>query len=214
MLGLEVTFEPMRGRSGYDDIMSCNQYGSCIHLLTRVSFSLSFQVVGFPNEVSLAMIDSTNTNEWSSESGSFALAAGGDTIILYCRESDNSITHLTALSYSGDWLPASTDEDSFGTESSALPASLPSNTAIALPHKDNYWYVGPRQGNTSSLLDSLSDPNEWEGSNTETFQLGAMEPKFMEPTTTSNATTITTLKKWIPLVGMAILVIATTFYVL
>jgi hypothetical protein len=168
---------------------------------------------GIPKRTVFGYNDSTNTNEWSSESGSFALSADGDTIILYCLESDDSITHLTALSYSGDWLPASTDEDSFGTASSALPTSLPSNTAIALSHKDNCWYEGPRQGNTSSLLDNLSDPNEWEGSNTEMFQLGGMGAKFME-LTTSNATTITTFKKWIPLVGMAFVVIATTFYFL
>lgn len=168
---------------------------------------------GIPKRTVFGYNYSTNTNEWSSESGSFALSADGDTIILYCLESDDSITHLTALSYSGDWLPASTDEDSFGTASSALPTSLPSNTAIALSHKDNCWYVGPRQGNTSSLLDNLSDPNEWEGSNTEMFQLGGMSAKFME-LTTSNATTITTFKKWIPLVCMAFVVIATTFYFL
>jgi hypothetical protein len=59
----------------------------------------------------------------------------------------------------------------------------------------------------------LSDPSEWEGSNTEMFQLGGMSAKFME-LTTSNATTITTFKKWFPLVCMAFVVIATTFYFL
>jgi hypothetical protein len=45
------------------------------------------------------------------------------------------------------------------------------------------------------------------------FQLGGMGAKFME-LTSSNATTITTFQKWIPLVGMAFVVIATTFYFL
>lgn len=146
--------------------------------------------------------------EWSSESGSFALAADGDTIILYCVESDDSITHLTALSYSGDWLPTSSDKDSFGTEYSALPASLPDNTAMALSHKDNYQYVGPRKGSISSLLDSLSNPSNWQGDNAETFQLGSMETKFIDPT--SSATTVAT--RGIPFIGTALVMLTSRFY--
>lgn len=83
-------------------------------------------------------------------------------------ESDGSITHISALSFSGDWLPASNDESTFGTEHSALPDTLPSNAYVALPHYDNYWYAGPRQGSLSELQESLSNPNNWQGSNTET----------------------------------------------
>lgn len=130
--------------------------------------------------------------------------------MLYCMESDDSIMHLTALSYSGDWLPPSSALNSFPTTSSALPASLPSNTVVTLPHFDNYWYVGPRDGSTASLLDSLSNPSNWEGSNTETYQpSGGMETKFMDGT--SEATT--TRAGLISLLGMSLIVIVVSVYV-
>lgn len=119
-------------------------------------------------------------DNWQVDSGSFALAASGDTIILYCIENDSSITHLSALSYSGDWVSTNLDESSFGTQQSALPANLPSSTHVALVHKDNYWYSGPPQGTLFSLLDNLSNPSKWEGSNTERFHLSSMETKFLD----------------------------------
>jgi hypothetical protein len=107
------------------------------------------------------------------DGGSFALAVSGDNIMLYCIEDDSSIAHVTALSYSGDWVSADLDESSFNTQQSALPESLPSNTHVTLAHKDNYWYTG--QGTTSSLLEDLSHPSKWEGSNTERFHLDPVE---------------------------------------
>lgn len=97
-------------------------------------------------------------DNWQVKSGSFALAASGDTIILYCIASDSSITHLSALSYSGDWVSTNLDESNFSAQQSALPASLPSNAHVALVHKDNYWYSGPSQGTISFLVDNLSNP--------------------------------------------------------
>jgi hypothetical protein len=119
---------------------------------------------------------------WKVESGSFALAASGDNIMLYCIEDDSSITHVSALSYSGDWVSANSDESSFSIHQSALPASLPLNTHVTLVHKDNNWYSG--QGTISSLLDNLSHPFNWEGSDTERFPLplGPVTTKFLDST--------------------------------
>ena len=141
---------------------------------------------------------------WNAESGSFALAASGDSIILYCIENDDSIMHLTALSFSGEWITANSDESSFGTTESALPASLPSNTHLALPHYDNYWYIGTQKGSSSTNLDNLSNPSKWEGSNTVRFQFGDMDTKFLEPASKA-------MSGWMPVVGTALVAIIVTF---
>jgi hypothetical protein len=37
--------------------------------------------------------------------------------------------------------------------------------AVALPHKDNYIYSGPREGTRAELLVALSSPSNWAGDN-------------------------------------------------
>lgn len=108
-------------------------------------------------------------NGWTPVQGSFALAASGDNIHIYCFQktisSDTEIVHLTALTNSNTFIPASSNEADFTTNDSALPSDLPSNSYLELPHLDNYSYSGIRQGDCTTLLAALSSSSHWAGSN-------------------------------------------------
>ena len=117
---------------------------------------------------------STTTMMWESQSGSFALAAAGDTLLLYCidgddgDDDDNKIHHITGLSLAGPW-----DDTATGTDQSALPAALKGIAAVALEHVDNAKYVGPTVGTADFLRSEILQPANWQGSNSETFDLAA-----------------------------------------
>ena len=101
---------------------------------------------------------------WSALDAGFNLAAGGEMIHVYATSNDNdSITHLSALSFNGEW---STDPNTLDTGSSILPASI-GDYSVILPHMDNYVYMGPTAGSKSSLQASLTNPDLWLGSNTD-----------------------------------------------
>ena len=109
--------------------------------------------------------------EWESERGQIQLSASGDTILLYCMKDDSNndaIHHLNAVDYSGSgWMESNLPESDYGTSNSALPGNLasPQLGGLALPHFDNYKYTGSTEGTVAELRASLSDPNQWYGSN-------------------------------------------------
>lgn len=49
--------------------------------------------------------------------------------------------------------------------SSALPSDLPADCAISLPHKDNYVFVGSKDGTKEEILSRLSNSQYWQGAN-------------------------------------------------
>ena len=94
----------------------------------------------------------------------FALAARGDTVIVYYTTIPNGTdyAYLSALSYSGAFKGSG---EEYGTTSSTLPESIV-KYSVALSHKDNYVYIGPRGfGIKESLQTNLVDTRNWEGSN-------------------------------------------------
>jgi hypothetical protein len=104
-------------------------------------------------------------SDWESVSGSFSLAAAGDTVIVYCVKGvDTAIHPLGALSFSNEWSTAGLA--SYSTDSSALPESLV-GMAPALPHFDNYAYDGITIGDKKVLQTALMDSQNWVGSNSE-----------------------------------------------
>lgn len=105
--------------------------------------------------------------DWESVGGRFALSESGDTILIFTKEqSKDEITHLGALSYTGvdSWADAGMAEDTYDTDTSALPSSLLSAGAISLPHQENYAYAGPTTGNKAFLQTSLQNAGNWQWS--------------------------------------------------
>jgi endonuclease I len=125
--------------------------------------------------------------EWNSKSDAgFALATAGDTIIVsysspFAKDEEgdddnggekgddddngNSMKFfLSALSYDGPWQQQDDVGQMMDSSMSALPASI-QNFAVALPHFDNYAYIGPMKGSKRSLQQALTDPANWEGTN-------------------------------------------------
>ena len=112
-------------------------------------------------------LDLLHGNDWESAGGRFALAEAGDTIIVYTIDDNDQIQHLSAFSYTGGWKEAGISDSEYGTDSSALPASLVAVGGISLPHKDNYGYIGPIQGTKGDLQLALQDEMNWMGSNSD-----------------------------------------------
>jgi hypothetical protein len=107
----------------------------------------------------------SSVSDWESVSGTFALAATGDTVIVYCiKDIDTTIHPLGALSFSNEW--SATGLSSYSTDTSALPGSLV-GMAPALPHFDNYEYDGITKGDKKVLQMALVDSQNWVGSNSE-----------------------------------------------
>jgi hypothetical protein len=109
------------------------------------------------------------SSDWKSVFGTFALAAKGDSIILYCMDQEAVLKPLSAVTFGPTgWSAAGAV--SYETDQSALPpAGLINDNGhmigLALPHLDNYIYVGSTSGTKSQLLTSLGDSNNWMGSN-------------------------------------------------
>jgi hypothetical protein len=111
------------------------------------------------------MNQDSSVSGWERVSGTFALAAAGDTIIVYCvQDADTTIHPLGALSFSDEWSAAGLS--SYSTATSALPDSLV-RMAPALPHFDNYEYDGITIGDKKVLQTALVDSQNWVGSNSE-----------------------------------------------
>jgi hypothetical protein len=109
------------------------------------------------------------SSDWKSVSGTFALAAKGDSIILYCMDQEAVLKPLSAVTFgTTGWSEAGAV--SYETDQSALPPASFINDngnmiALALPHLDNYIYVGSTSGIKSQLQASLGNSNNWMGSN-------------------------------------------------
>jgi len=106
-----------------------------------------------------------HASDWSSVSGTFALAAAGDNLFLYCLVDDGVTTNfLAGLSTSAsdnDWV-----YDADDTSTSALPSALTSLGALSLSHMDNYGYGGSVTGSKTQLQTQLLNASNWKGSNT------------------------------------------------
>jgi hypothetical protein len=107
----------------------------------------------------------SSVSDWESVMGTFALAATGDTVIIYCiKDVDSTIHPLGALSFSNEW--STVGLSSYSTDTSALPDSLV-GMAPALPHFDNYEYDGITIGDKKVLQTALVNSQNWIGSNSE-----------------------------------------------
>ena len=127
---------------------------------------------------------------WESSSGSFALSAAGDTLLLYClddNDNDTPIHHITGLSLAGPWI----EED--GTDTSALPDALmqTQDLVVTLPtHVDNAQYVGSTVGTARFLQSQITQSENWQTSNSERFEFTAESWQFQ---ITSCAKSLSTL---------------------
>lgn len=123
-------------------------------------------IFGYGEELALG-------NQWTSVSGSFSLSALGDNVFLYCigESSGTKPRFLSGLSISGPWLGANLPDSEYGTGSSSLPSSLSKVGSVALEHKDNYHYAGPTEGTVEELIKSISNSTNWEGSNSERYNV-------------------------------------------
>lgn len=114
--------------------------------------------------------------QWVKTDAGFALATAGDSILISYslptfsgetdtideEEEDMPTQFLTGFSYSGPW--SSPFQSVYATSTSSLPVSL-ENFSVALPHFDNYAYVGSVTGTKASLQKALTNPSNWEGMN-------------------------------------------------
>lgn len=121
-------------------------------------------IFGFGDPTSVALGDA-----WESVgSASFALAVGGDSILVYCiDENDGSYRHIGGL-ISGRW--AKIGDSELSTNDSVLPDELDTFSLGAveiIEGWDNVVYEGPISGSRGSILGSLADPANWKGSNSE-----------------------------------------------
>jgi endonuclease I len=108
--------------------------------------------------------ESSSVGEWAWEtvSGSFALSASGDTVLLYCIDNDK-IFHVAGISLAGAWDSSVSD-----TSQSVLPSELAS-VAVALDHTDNSRYDGPREGSALALQASIGNVHNWTPNNSVGF---------------------------------------------
>lgn len=132
-------------------------------------------VFGYDTDASLLYGDS-----WQVQDAGFALAAAGDTILLYCQSDSGEIVHLGGLSYSGMWAADGMSGSDYGTSSSALPSALVGVGPVALPHFDNYMYNGSRTGSKIALQKSLMTTNNWMGSNSARYSVSTIAPFVVE----------------------------------
>ena len=119
-------------------------------------------VFGYGEESSLLF-----NNEWQG-SGSFALAAGGDSVMAYCEANDGSVNLLSAVN-SGSW--ASNGDTDLTSNESQLPFQLQNVGAVAIDSGlDNVLYEGITQGSKTRLLQEMANPSNWGGSNSVPMQ--------------------------------------------
>lgn len=94
---------------------------------------------------------------WMIQTGSLALSTQGDSVIVYCKPSGGEYNFLGAATTSNIWDPNQSD-----TNNSGLPPGL-ENANIALPHFDNYIYIGPSEGRKSDLAAAIGNEEYWSG---------------------------------------------------
>ncbi|MBN8589620.1 MAG: T9SS type A sorting domain-containing protein [Rhodothermia bacterium] len=94
-------------------------------------------------------------------SGSFLFSASGDQLLVY-QGAEATPTFLFAINNEGSAWQA----DATNANTSAIPTGLTNGTnAVALPELDNYIYTGPT-GNVTQILENVTDPANWTGSET------------------------------------------------
>ena len=112
------------------------------------------------------VIFSTSSGDFSS-SGSFALSADGDQLLVY-QGDEASPTFINAINIEGDHV---WQADAIDAQTSALPTGLTNGTnAVALDEYDNVMYNGSTSFSSPALaLDAICDYTNWIGHNTSTY---------------------------------------------
>eukprot|EP00526_Cylindrotheca_closterium_P006820 CAMPEP_0113637648 /NCGR_PEP_ID=MMETSP0017_2-20120614/19713_1 /TAXON_ID=2856 /ORGANISM="Cylindrotheca closterium" /LENGTH=752 /DNA_ID=CAMNT_0000548699 /DNA_START=205 /DNA_END=2463 /DNA_ORIENTATION=+ /assembly_acc=CAM_ASM_000147 len=109
-------------------------------------------IFGFGDEGSNLLLATT----WA-ETGALSLSTQGDSLIVYCQPSEGKYNFLGAATTNNVWDPNQSDSNNSG-----LPAGLES-TSIALPHFDNYIYIGPSEGKKSDIVEAIAKEEHWSG---------------------------------------------------
>lgn len=131
--------------------------------LTLFSFPRSFQF-NVPSEGISAQTyfgfgrRSPYEGQWDIGS-SFELDTDGDQFLIYCLTEDSVPNFLWGFNYKGQWSEAGLQE--YGTDRSALPASLADLGGLSLKHRDNCLYSGGLEGNKTELQTRFMDSNQW-----------------------------------------------------
>ena len=87
---------------------------------------------------------------------------------MYSQDEDDMLVHISGISLSGDWFDEGLDENDYGTRQSSLPSDLV-DFSTALPHRDNYKYVGEKEGTIETLQRAILSDENWEGSNSRSY---------------------------------------------
>lgn len=106
---------------------------------------------------------------------------------MYCLDADNVPNFLWGFSYNGPWVNASLAEGEYGTNSSALPASL-ELANVVLPHNDSCAYQGDLIGRKTDLQAQFVSSSSYTCVDTRIL-LYPTENPTSSPTTTDEATT-------------------------
>lgn len=95
------------------------------------------------------------------------MGLSGDTLFTYCIDADNNPYFLNAFTNSGEFLAEGLDATEYGTEKSALPASLAQAGVgfVTLPYEQNYVYNGPTRDLKANLLIEYAKPENYDGDN-------------------------------------------------
>jgi len=91
------------------------------------------------------------------QTGAFALSTQGDSIIVYCQPSEGAYNFLGAVTSNNEWDPNQSDSNNSG-----LPPGV-ERASIALPHLDNYIYIGPAEGTKDDLVAAIRNEEYWSG---------------------------------------------------
>lgn len=143
-----------------------------------------------------------------------ALSSAGDQIFVFQGDAAQP-TLLFGLNAEGEgW-----QTDATNANSSALPHALTAGlSAIALPEVDNAVYSGPTSGTPDVLRTALTDPQQWQGSNSVRQMLPSTPFTVQSPTVvthlSSRATVDTSEWVWqlgalLALSGLSLLVLRT-----
>lgn len=87
----------------------------------------------------------------------------GDSLFLYCYLADGSIRHLVGFSNAGEWLEPGLTLEDYQESFSALPDQLAEVGSIALPHMDQYEYIGSNIGRKRQLQEFMTNASNWNG---------------------------------------------------
>lgn len=128
----------------------------------------------------------------------------GEPLWLYClSQGSGNPRPLTVLNNGGQLA------DSFlGTYQdfeSALPEGFPEDGIINLEHFDNLLYSGPEDLKSDDLKVAVRDPSNWQGSNSNRFQLSADGNGGGDSATRATSTTTTMMMGLILSAGAAIM---------